>query len=82
MTMDKQQERLGSTGKKEPPRDNIDLDVIDAMAMGYGCQYGRFKVDHPRTKDRNEERLARLSHPERQERPAVKKHPRQNGMRL
>lgn len=57
MTMDKQQERLGS-GKKHAPRDNLDLDVIDALAMGYGVQYGRFKVDHPFTKDANEERLA------------------------
>lgn len=56
MTMDKQQERLGS-GKKHAPRDNIDLDVIDALAMGYGCQYGRYKADHPCTKEVNEARL-------------------------
>lgn len=60
MTMDKQQERLGS-GRKHAPRDNIDLDVIDALAQGYGCQYGRFKADHPFTKDANEERLAARS---------------------
>lgn len=57
MTMDKQQERLGS-GKKNAPRDNLDLDVMDALAQGYGCQYGRFKADHPLTKDANEARLA------------------------
>lgn len=57
MTMDKQQERLGS-GKKHAPRDNLDLDVMDALAQGYGCQYGRFKADHPLTKDANEARLS------------------------
>lgn len=59
MTTDRQQERLGS-GKKQAPRDNIDLDVMDALAMGYGVQYGRFKADHPFTKDANEERLAAM----------------------
>lgn len=57
MTMDKQQERLGS-GKKRTPRDNLDLDVMDALAQGYGCHYGHFKADHPFTKDANEARLA------------------------
>ncbi len=70
MTMDKQQERLGS-GKKRAPRDNIDLDVIDALAIGYGCQYGRFKADHPLTKDANEPRLAA-----KKKKPAEPKPPR------
>lgn len=59
MTMDKQQERLGS-GKKHAPRDNLDLDVIDTLAMGYGVHYGEFKKDHPFTKDANEARLAAM----------------------
>lgn len=58
MSMSKQQERLGS-GKSAPPRDNLDLDVIDAQRMGYGCRYGQFKADHPYTKDANEARLGR-----------------------
>jgi hypothetical protein len=37
--------------------DNIDLDMRDAARLGYGVQYGRFKADHPFTKDANEERL-------------------------
>ena len=56
MTMDKQRERLGSA-KKTAPRDNLDLDVMDALAQGYGVHYGDFKKDHPFTKDANEERL-------------------------
>lgn len=46
---------------KETPRttplDNLDLDVADAMRLGYGVHYGKFKADHPYTKDANEERL-------------------------
>ena len=57
MITDKQQERLGSA-RRRAPQDNLDLDVMDALAQGYGCQYGRFKADHPFTKDANEERLA------------------------
>ena len=37
--------------------DNIDLDMRDAARLGYGVQYGRFKADHPFTKDANEEKL-------------------------
>lgn len=70
MTMDKQLERLGS-GKRTPPQDNLDLDVIDALAQGYGCQYGRFKADHPFTKDANEARLAA-----KKKKPAEPKPPR------
>lgn len=58
MTIDKRQERLGSAGKNTPPRDNLDLDVMDAQAMGYGVRYGQFKADHPFTKAANEARLA------------------------
>ena len=58
MAIDKQQERLGTAGKSTPLRDNLDLDVIDAQAMGYGVHYGQFKADHPFTKDANEARLA------------------------
>lgn len=78
MTTDKQQERLGS-GKKQVPRDNLDLDVIDALRLGYGVQYGRFKADHPFTKDANEERLAAMkkgktkpSTPKKPKRPRFK----------
>lgn len=42
--------------------DNIDLDVIDADRLGYGPHYGHFKVDHPYTKDANEERLGGKQH--------------------
>jgi hypothetical protein len=74
--MDKQQERLGSR-KKHPPRDNLDLDVMDALAQGYGCQYGRFKADHPFTKDANEARLApKPKTKPAKEKPAKKKPPR------
>lgn len=76
MTMDKQQERLGS-GKKHAPRDNIDLDVIDALAMGYGVHYGEFKKDHPFTKDANEARLAA-----KKKKPAEPKPPRPPRTRL
>ena len=76
MTMDKQQERLGS-GKKHAPRDNIDLDVMDALAMGYGCQYGRYKADHPLTKDANEARLAA-----KKKKPAEPKPPRKQRIRF
>lgn len=38
--------------------DNIDLDMIDADRLGYGVHYGHFKMDHPFTKDANEERLS------------------------
>ena len=34
--------------------DNIDLDMIAADRLGYGVQYGRFKADHPFTKEANE----------------------------
>lgn len=57
MTMDKQQERLCNE-KRARPRDNIDLDVMDAERLGYGPHYGYYKVDHPLTKDANEARLA------------------------
>ena len=58
MQMDKRQERLGTAGKNTPPRDNLDLDVRDALAKGYGVHYGQFKADHPFTRDANEARLA------------------------
>lgn len=38
--------------------DNIDLDMIDADRLGYGVQYGRYKADHPFTKEANEQRLS------------------------
>lgn len=31
--------------------DNIERDVIAAMALGYGVHYGNYKADHPHTKD-------------------------------
>lgn len=34
--------------------DNIDLDMINADRLGYGVQYGRYKADHPFTKEANE----------------------------
>lgn len=31
--------------------DNIEKDVVAALRLGYGCQYGRYKVDYPNTAD-------------------------------
>lgn len=31
--------------------DNLEKDVAAALRLGYGCQYGRYKVDHPHTAD-------------------------------
>jgi hypothetical protein len=39
------------------PRDNIDLDVMDAQRLGYGVHYGNYKADHPYTAAANEARL-------------------------
>jgi len=44
-----------TAGKR--PRDNLELDVMDGERLGYGCHYGNFKADHPRTKALNEARL-------------------------
>lgn len=43
---------------KNRPLDNLDLDVLQAQAAGYGCRYGRYKADHPNTKAENEALLA------------------------
>ena len=74
MTMDKQLQRLGS-GNRTRPRDNLDLDVIDALAQGYGVQYGRFKADHPFTKDANEARLDAIKKGKKPPAPPRKKRP-------
>lgn len=50
------------------PKDNLDLDVGDALRLGYGCHYGNFKADHPETREANE---ARLKKPK----PQTKLHP-------
>jgi hypothetical protein len=42
------------------PTDNLDLDVRDALRLGYGCHYGDFKADHPYTAAANEARLAKM----------------------
>ena len=31
--------------------DNIEKDVAAALRLGYGCRYGRYKVDYPCTAD-------------------------------
>lgn len=41
---------------KQPPRDNLDLDVMDAERAG--VSYGKYKALHPNTRDKNEPRLA------------------------
>lgn len=41
------------------PMDNLDLDVRDALSLGYGCHYGDFKADHPHTAEANEDRLTK-----------------------
>lgn len=33
--------------------DNLSKDVAAALRLGYGCHYGRYKVDHPNTADRS-----------------------------
>ncbi len=48
---------MGQETRRRRPKDNIDLDVEDAERLGYGCHYGRYKADHPNTKDANEARL-------------------------
>lgn len=48
---------MGTETRRKRPKDNLDLDVEDAERLGYGCHYGRFKADHPNTKDANEARL-------------------------
>ena len=35
--------------------DNITRDVMAAERLGYGCHYGRYKADHPHTKEDYEE---------------------------
>ena len=34
--------------------DNLDRDSAEAMRLGYGVHYGRYKADHPHTRDRAE----------------------------
>ena len=29
--------------------DNLTRDVLEAERLGYGCHYGKYKADHPRT---------------------------------
>lgn len=43
--------------RRRRPKDNIDLDMEDAERLGYGVQYGRFKADHPYTKEAHEAKL-------------------------
>lgn len=31
--------------------DNIERDVVNAMALGYGVHYGNYKADYPNTRD-------------------------------
>lgn len=35
--------------KKRKPKDQLEYDVMQAEALGYGCHYGRYKADHPNT---------------------------------
>ena len=35
--------------------DNLAKDVAAAQRLGYGCHYGRYKVDHPHTSNRSVE---------------------------
>ena len=35
---------------KQKNPDNLDLDVRRAQLLGYGIHYGRYKADHPNTK--------------------------------
>lgn len=48
---------VGRETRSRRPKDNIDLDMEDAERLGYGVHYGRYKADHPYTKDANEDRL-------------------------
>lgn len=35
--------------KRRKPIDKLEYDVIQAERLGYGCHYGRYKADHPKT---------------------------------
>lgn len=56
---------VGKETRRRRPKDNIDLDMEDAERLGYGVHYGRFKADHPYTKDANEDRL----YPKKKQKP-------------
>ena len=43
-------------GTSKKPTDNLALDAMDALAAG--MTYGRWKAEHPNTKEANEPRLA------------------------
>lgn len=48
-----------STRRYGPPRDNLTLDAMDAERAG--MTYGKYKAQHPNTKDENEARLKESS---------------------
>ena len=42
--------------------DNLARDVREAERLGYGCHYGRYKVDHPYTRDEPDEPVCETRH--------------------
>lgn len=71
-TIPKQYEHIVRVGREIPAKaklDNIDLDVQDAEALGYGCHYGAYKADHPNTKEDNAPRLAQAMRKRRKRDP-------------
>ena len=42
--------------------DNLARDVREAERLGYGCHYGRYKVDHPHTRDEPDEPVCETRH--------------------
>ena len=48
---------MGTETRRRIPKDNIDLDMEEAERLGYGVHYGRYKADHPNTKEAREARL-------------------------
>ena len=51
-------------GTSRKPKDNLTLDAMDARAAG--MTYGKWKAQHPNTKEANEERLAPAQKPREQ----------------
>ena len=47
--------------------DHLAWDVARAQRLGYGCHYGRYKVDHPHTVDLWEEEASQTRKPKRKE---------------
>lgn len=57
---DRSKKPASAAGVETRPRrrmDSIEMDMLEAERLGYGVHYGQYKVDHPHTKEANEEKL-------------------------